>query len=292
MIKRIIIYFLALLGVYNIFLYIVKPKIKTGQSHFQSNVIRGEEYLLHKSKDLKVVFVGTSLSYRMKPEYLPNYYYNLSFSGGSIYSGIEIILKSKFYPKTLAIETNWATRPLDDEMVNRIFPATTKDIRQYSPALFEKNQPVNVLINQITGIKYGSENDDAGDEKIKTLNAKEYSKQIIAVTLDRQKLPDIDSFKTKMEFLKKEVQLLQKAGVRVVFYETPEDCQVRNQPFPKFVRDKIHEYFPPSNYQYLPEADCSKYSYSDGEHLEPFSAKEYAKFFTHGIDSLAAAPAQ
>jgi len=67
-----------------------------------------------------VVLVGSSLTWRLKEEYfsLP-LVRNLALAGGSPVTSLEIVAKRKRLPKTVLIEANILTRPVDRALVER-----------------------------------------------------------------------------------------------------------------------------------------------------------------------------
>jgi hypothetical protein len=67
-----------------------------------------------------VVLVGSSVTWRLKEEYFSQTRVrNLALAGGSPVTGLEIVAKQKWLPKTVLVETNTLSRPVDQAMVER-----------------------------------------------------------------------------------------------------------------------------------------------------------------------------
>jgi len=67
-----------------------------------------------------IVLVGSSVTWRLKEEYfmVPRVR-NLALAGGSPVTGLEIVGKQQRLPKTILIETNVLSRPVDEALVER-----------------------------------------------------------------------------------------------------------------------------------------------------------------------------
>ena len=64
------------------------------QNQLQQNYSYAQDFIYEKKTPN--IIVGSSMAARMKNEFLADNYYNLSFGGGSVLTGLEIIKRSGF----------------------------------------------------------------------------------------------------------------------------------------------------------------------------------------------------
>jgi len=101
---KIILLFAFLFIIYNLYLLFAGPKIVMLQNQQQKNYSFAQDFM-YENKANNII-VGSSMAARMNNDFLPKDFYNLSFSGGSVLTGLEIIKKSGFLPSRIYIENN------------------------------------------------------------------------------------------------------------------------------------------------------------------------------------------
>ena len=84
MIKKTIIVFIVLFGVYT-FIILLNPSISATQHQWQDNVVRAEKYIYDESDTINNLIVGSSLSLLIRNDSL-RHFYNLAFAAQSFYS--------------------------------------------------------------------------------------------------------------------------------------------------------------------------------------------------------------
>ena len=114
----------------------VKPKVLVYQNQSQGNIVAAQEFIYNEKAPN--IIVGSSMAARMKKEFLPSDYLNLSFGGGSALTGLEILKKSGFIPKTIFVENNVIFRNKDKKMIDSLFYPILWKIKNYLPSLQPK----------------------------------------------------------------------------------------------------------------------------------------------------------
>lgn len=273
MIWRSILIAVLLFAGYDLYISKVQPKFGKGQHQFQQNEIKAQNFT-DRDQSGKTLLIGSSLTDRLTQEMLPDSFYNMSFAGGSIYTGLDIVLHSTHKPKMVLVEMNIANRPIDKDFADKLFTPGLYPLRQQLPALREESQPANLLTALLS--KRGKS----------VPISKEYR------TPDKSMLDNYDNYPNKKDLaanmlkLKSMVDQLQSQGVKVIFYRMPVHCSLTGKPLYTDITKAFANTFPPSQYTYLPEPDCSKYYYSDGEHLAAMSKADFIAWFVQEVRSV------
>jgi len=283
MIKRTLIYFLVFFALYNAALYVWKPGITTAQSQNQGNIIGAENYIYNgQGKD--IVMVGTSLTFRIKQDYLPDNYYNLAFGGYSIYDGLEIIKRSGNIPKIVLIESNTIIRPGNVGFINSLFTPGLSWIKKMLPGMWTPNQPENLLMNELQHLT--AKNKPVAATTTAPPDTALHNKALKGYQNEYNRVPGLDTVDMRIEALKTYTEYLKGLGVQVIFFEMPVDCSLENSPRLRYLRKKLGFEFPPAAYPRIPMPDCSKYIYNDGEHFSAPSAIDYSHYLVREVDSV------
>ena len=147
---KIITIFFVLFIVYTFYLIVQKPNITMFQNTNQSNISKVQDYIYNESSD--IIIVGSSMSNTMHKEFFRNKIYNLSFSGGSSMTGIELIRRSEKIPKIILIESNIIfERDVDYKFIDTVYTPILWKLKSFVPSLQEKYQPLNLIISKIKG---------------------------------------------------------------------------------------------------------------------------------------------
>lgn len=108
--------------------------------------------------------------------------------------------------------------------------------------------------------------------------------------LDAKKSTTTDTVMIKEGFarLKRKVDELTKAGIKVCFYRVPNDSVVYNSFVSRKIREYFPVYFPSSQYGYLGNPNIRQYHTTDQIHMDDTSVTKYTFFIAKQIDSLKA----
>src|SRR5690349_21518029 len=142
---------LALFAAYHVALKRLPARLRSGNgagSQPERNLIAAENYL-YTGKNPPVVIVGSSIAERLHD--LPGDWYQLTFPGGNVFTGMEIILRSGKHPKYVLVETNVLNMDPDRQMLDTLSYPVLKDARNKLPALLEQNKPSHVLVRALHG---------------------------------------------------------------------------------------------------------------------------------------------
>lgn len=137
---------IVLFLLYNIFIIVLWPPIENISDAGTENRVIAERYLYGQTSE--AVVVGSSLG-RVLGEWLPADIYDLSFSGGSPLTGIEIVLRKPVLPKVVVVETNIMERYLDQAMVDDLYEQPMYGLRLYFPGLRREFRPATVITSAV-----------------------------------------------------------------------------------------------------------------------------------------------
>lgn len=255
--------------VYNTFLILKQPKINMLQNQWQQNYSFAQDFIYEKRKADNII-VGSSMAARINNDWLPHNFYNLSFGGGSVLTGLEIIKKSGFIPKNLYIENNIIFREKDTTMIDGLFYPVLWQVKRYIPALKEKYQPLNLVISKLKG-GYGKNHAEQMNEK--------RDEKIFNMTFSRQQENynrSLKNYNDELNDLKRLIFYFEKQGVNIVFFETPIDDRLAKSTSSIEQRTIIKDNFK-NKWLNLPTND--NYSTADGIHMIYKSAYEYTHEF-------------
>jgi len=260
--------FFVMFFIYNVFLYSVAPKITMYQNQWQKNYAFAQDFIYNESLDK--IIVGSSMSARMENSFFDNKISNLSFTGGSVLTGLEIIKRKEIRVKTIYIETNVIFREKDKKLVSTIFSPVLWKMKKKIPALQEKYQPLNIVLTQLKG-SYGKthamrmkENIDA---KVFNVGYKEEEKRYNAKSIN---------YENSLHELKNLINYFEKNGTRIIFFEMPIDVRLAQSIRAKQEREIIVNNF---HNPWFKKPKNSVYSTSDGIHLLYKSAYKYSQVF-------------
>ncbi len=298
---------LVLLGAWHLLINRLAPRYRAGGeagSQAEQNVMRGEAFVYAQAKP-RVVVVGSSISNRLKD--LPRDWYNLSFNGGSAFTGLEMMLRADKVPDVILIETNVLMLDADDQQLRSLFSPGLYPARRKLPFLRETNKPHLIAQRALIGAGKPAKTDaaavdaptsgelappaarsspaeaDAADvalpheqfERLKVRRGDELS-----VPLETDRLDKISRNLTRY------VTQLQQRGGNVIFFEMPEHAEFMDMPRPDSVRRRVREAFPAERYQWVPDVDPRDYRTTDFVHLTARSAGRYADLLKAHVAAL------
>ena len=127
-------------------LKLTNPKIDLIQNQWQANIIQARQFIYNESIPSTVI-VGSSMSFLLRREILEPHIYNLSLAACGPLTGLEIIVKSRFFPDNVLIETNSFMVDLDEELLETLFSPFQYNLKKYLIYAREEFQPINLMIS-------------------------------------------------------------------------------------------------------------------------------------------------
>ena len=282
MVKRMFLTFAVLTLAYTAFVKWVPIAYDTGQHLQGSNRIKAEGYLYGEGDAPHDVIVGSSLAFRMVADSLEPGTYNLAIGGLSLQEGLDIIARSRRWPKRVFIETNILFRKYDEGFIKAVTDPVMFAARTHAPVLRERNQPSGLLfgwVKEKAKQELGTEED---------LNAPLDGNTEVAgkFLLDEQlvlykKIPGGDTTARHLDRLAASVAELEAHGVEVAFFEMPLDTRLMEMPLAEVSRALIHHRFP--EHRYFQPAPEDPYITTDGLHLRKESARRWSRAFRQAL---------
>lgn len=269
MILRSLLAFLACSIGYTLLVYLVDSSEFEAINQNQGNVIASQEFFLNKAATCTHFITGSSLSYRVKNQMLPDNYWNLSVGGGSFFKGLEMIKAAAITPEVILIETNILDRgPSSSPMTKADIKNADFYLRKNIAIAQQKNQPISFGLNVLKKMIRPKANSASSNTPI-ALKEKALQMQEEAF---RENLLDNPSVTSNVVKLKEYVNYFDSLGVCIVLYEMPVSCSLLALPKSTSGQKLLERYLPRSKYTYLPKYDCQEITTSDGIHLEESSA--------------------
>ncbi|MCO4781895.1 MAG: hypothetical protein KC646_06180 [Candidatus Cloacimonetes bacterium] len=271
-IKVILFQFCAMFLIYNLYIGINQPVILSYQNQWQQNYAAAQGFIYDKKS--KNVIVGSSLAARIQKKALVVGFSNLSFSGGSVLTGLEIIKRSDFVPKKIFVEINTIFREQDIKMLDSLFYPIWYKVKNYFPALREKNQPLNLGLTELKSV-YGKTHEEHMKE---TRNQRVYE---TALKLQKaEHSVEQKDYLNKLEQLKLLLSYFETKKSEIVFFEMPVEPVLTQSKSMQHIRRVLKRAFPSK------KVITSKQNYntSDGLHLLYKDAFAFTKEFNKLID--------
>jgi hypothetical protein len=271
--------------------------INGDQGQWSSNLISAQKFLYDYSPQHYNCFIGTSLTSRLSKN-VPENFFCFGLSGLSVVDGLKLLKHKKNLPDTLLIETNLvSTRTESKEFKKKITSNNVMIELGRLGFMQEKYVPIGVLSNflyerfnqlyenikpyyfiatyrlgKIISIKTQSTSPGSNFEKAVLLGQ---SKALIDTATSLKTFEEVSNL--ILEFKKK--------SVVVVFYEMPIDCRKSSSKIYDYNSALCKKEFDPSNYKYIFDYSCEKYSTTDGVHLDDSSAKKASDFILKKLAS-------
>lgn len=216
-----------------------------------------------------VVLVGSSVAWRLKEEYFSlSGVRNLALAGGSPVTGLEIVAKQKRLPKTVLIETNVLSRPVDRPLVERFAGPEHSDaflrpvrtaIAAYETWNHAPPDPARVraaLENLLRQPPSGFDNRVYVERRVKEMNAEDRAAVIRAnVVLVKELIAEIE-----------------RRGARALLIAIPLAPEVEETRTARVTREIVQNAFPDRD-AWLPiDVLPAELRWTDGMHLDERSA--------------------
>lgn len=283
MITRTLLIALALFLAYNLILSLAPlPGWFVTQSQWQENIAKAQDYLLAE-RPHRCVLVGTSLAARLSERHLGPDFRNVSFSGGSPITGLELVRRSPGDTQVVVIETNLFFRDVDDAVLSNAFRPALSGLRSYLPALQEKYQPANFIAGKLgekllaTGFTAASNWTHRRDRAAgPAVNPALCGQLLSGHRKTHARAPDPALLKRQAARLQHEVRQLEALGISCVFVEMPVDRSLMAMPLDCATRACLMDCFPPAQYRWIQPREDHDYRTTDGLHLTGDEARAFA----------------
>ncbi len=197
--------------IYSWVLQITQPDINTYQNQWIRNYSISEKFIYSNNR-FDTIVVGSSLTGIFSEDAFGDDVFNLSFVGGSVLTGLDIVKNKNVMPKTIYIETNIVERSLKKEMVKRLFTPIVWKIKKYLLSTRYTFQPINIFLTHI-------KNKLRNNNNYKTHAAIIKKKFNIGLMKNIEKTENIDILVENDNFnlLKDLVTYFKQKGVKIVF---------------------------------------------------------------------------
>lgn len=227
----------------------------------------------------KSVLVGTSLTGRIREEYIGPNFINLGLDAMSVHDGLAIIEKRGETPGTVFIEVNFIEKSENHHFQSSVLNPSIYYTAKFLPSSRVTNRPIEILKRIVfegfrlivpKGASKAEEPVYVFEEGIFPILLKNYNTKIT----DKE-------FDVAFSSLQEHINKLTAKGAKIIFYEAPvqhEFCQyVRLLQ----LREKVQKLYP--NFHYISQPDCSEYRTYDGAHMTEASSVKYALFIKETI---------
>ena len=259
------------LAIFTAFYYVIvkyTPDITGAANQWQGNVIRAQRYFFSKNSPPNVL-VGSSEAANLPVQEISSNWANISMSGGSPETGVDIVLRKKrlgMLPDSVWIEINETNlRNIDSDVLDKLsdwykIPLTREYERPdylvycYTVFLKEKIKPKTLKPDDVNRPSKTTLNRVIGEHD-KNFNEARYREHLLRM-------------KTKID------ELIA-SGVSIIFFEPPNAPEIYDSNVSTAARRISLEIFPKDQYTWK-EFDWADYRTGDGIHLQQQSARRLA----------------
>jgi len=263
----------AIIAIYQLVIPRLVPDGGRGHDQWQENLIKAQRLIYHHVTPTTIV-VGSSELARLT---LPGDVYNLSLSGGSALTGLEVVLRSDVQPRRVVVEISEAIlRDPDAAFLDSLFGVINHPLRGAVPVLQDAYQP-GVLINHVAQT-WATAHAVVADDHVRP---ELYQKLVAAQVEAHATAPDVLTLEHIVVGLRRAVDALHARGVEVVFVAPPQAPEVCASRESTAIRDAMHRSF--SDVRWVPDPDCASYQTTDGVHLDRASADRFAAVLANAL---------
>ncbi len=281
LIKKTLLTTATLLALFTLYSVNINPDSYIKQQQWQENTIKAQRYLFGQKH--KSVIVGSSLSAKLT-DALPQYY-NLAFSGQSVYDGLRVILEKTELPDTVFIEMNTLLVPENEAFTANITNPLLNLLRENIPAFREGKQPLPLVVKEMENLAQSLRGN--GSQGANTGGSPRLFSELLATQVKKYSItPPAQTTQLALNRLRKYVNSLEAKKVTVVFFELPVHPGLCNLPLSVAIGDSFYTAFPDQKYLYIAKPDCAGYKTTDGIHFTASDAQKYARYFKTEVWAL------
>lgn len=252
-----------------------------GQSDWQTNEIHGSDFLLD-THPLPVVIVGTSLSARLPESILGKNVYNLAFSGGSLFTGLDLVKCRPSGVQAVVIEVNCLFKKLDSDLVERASSPIALALERKFPVFRGQCTPANLFVTGIglrvvqKGLRVLEHYFIHGGHGLTLEDAHPFKALLAESRASWSTPPSPEELNSALEQLDKRVRVLRQLGIECIMLEMPVDHSLEHTPYMEAIRSGLQEHFPPTAYHWITPDPDHNYATTDGLHLAKAEREPYA----------------
>lgn len=282
---------LFLLIAYQLLIWVNLVSPSNGISQRQENIIKGQRYLYQKNQLNSIVLVGSSITGSIKVKNIGDQVTNIAMAGSNSKTGLELVKLKSTLPSLLLIEINETiSKEIDRQLIDSVHHPILDSIRFYLPMFREEYKPISVLVESLKQTAQ-SERQIAEVAKPATAVANpEFREKFIATMAETQQeiLPEeaIQDLQKESKLIQQQIDTLQRKGVRVILFNLPTESRLENTPRRQQIEGLMRTFFPPEQFEWLPEPPLRQWRTSDGIHLVPADGQAYAEFIKEQLINL------
>jgi hypothetical protein len=230
-----------------------------------------------------VVFVGSSLTFRLKEEYFATpRMRNLALAGGSPLTGLEIVANQSRLPKLVLIEANVLSRAPDAAIVERYSSRDTEPLF-FRPLRAAVAAYENWLHVPLTHAQVSAELDQLLRQPPSDFDSRIYADRALA-QFNAQDSTDVTQ--ANVDRLERLIAALEGRGSRALLFELPYSQPLEESRLAKNTREIVHARFPAADRWLHIEYARSDLRWADGVHLDERSAVIVAHAIDRTLPSL------
>ena len=243
----------------------------------RSNYLRSQQYVFDIPSETNVV-VGSSLSAELSDHLLGPGYFKLTFPGGSMLTGLEMVRRAGKRPSVVLIETNVLVRDADEELLHDLFSPWLLVLRRHSRTFREQGRPSNFIGGAAEACvrkscefasRVFSRNPPV---QVSSSRSSQMDRTMFAhlLRLAREASehpPSAAQITPIINRLDNCVDALSREGSICVFFEMPPDSSLVNLPLQTTQRKAMADRFPRSKFNWITFDATHYYHTSDGVHL-------------------------
>ena len=247
----------------------------------RTNPVTGQRFVANPAA-YSTVLVGSSMSHLLPPDAFGPDFYNLSFHGDSLNTGLEVLSRTAARPKTVVMEVNFAIAVPPDEVLLAELFAPTNMLWKTVPALREEYRPVNVIdwaVNQAIAERRRRQGRSAPPTLPPDIMAKKKA-EAVAYWANRCKTTDAAvtaRFIDAAARVELEIARLRALGTRVFLYRPPVDAVLLATPSIAPLERELTRRFPPERFAWLAFPGGPANETSDGMHMTTTAARLQAE---------------
>jgi hypothetical protein len=228
----------------------------------------------------QVVLVGSSMSFRLYEGYFKTPLRNLSIGGGSPATSLSIISSYRSLPKTILVETNILSRPIDTALVEAFGNNPSEAFKWFRPAR-------GVISWAYYWIKFQS-----AAQKVLQLPGQlpatyDIAQSVSDVLKEYNDRDWVQTMRPNVEELKRLVAVLEGRGCHIVLFELPSAPGVRETEYVKAARILAKEAFPGAEKWLVISDNKSELRWIDASHMDDRSAVLVAQQIDRYLDMVA-----
>ena len=231
-----------------------------------------------------IVFVGSSLTFRLKEEYFATpRLRNLALAGGSPVTGLEIVANQLRLPKIILVEANILSRAADTALIERYSKNGSAE------SLFFR--PIRTAVAAYENWRHAPLTHAQASLALGQLLAQppsDFDNRIyVERALQQENAADpTDTVRASVMRMQEVIATIEQRGARVLLFELPLAAQLDESRSAHLTREIVHAGFPDPARWLRVDFARSELRWADGVHLDERSAVIMARSIERALSSL------